>query len=80
MEDVKDMQDTTHQDRIFCERICRIARDLGYTLDEMDTRVGWSFAFVAVDGARVSGGICGDRQSGLLSACKKLLPAIYQHL
>lgn len=67
-------------DAAFCARICRIAQQLDWTLDVMDTRAGVSCAFDHRDGRRVAGGICGNKQEALVSACKALLPEIYAFL
>lgn len=67
-------------DAKFCERVCEIAKDLGYTLDQMGSFQGWSFAFVAPDGKRVPGVILRNRERALVNACRELLPHIYLHI
>ena len=68
-------------DEAFCKKVCRIAGEQGWTLDDMCNRfTGCSYAFQHKDGRRLSGGITSERQDALISACKALLPEIYLSL
>jgi hypothetical protein len=68
-------------DAAFCAKVIGIAQALDWTLDDMCNPIGGcSFAFDHRDGRRAAGGICGNKQDALVSACKKLLPEIYQYL
>lgn len=67
---------TLHTDAAFCERVCRIAKENGWTVDHMHSHVGHSFAFEHADHGRVAGDIFKDPADGLANACKALLPHI----
>ena len=67
-------------DEAFCLKVCRIAQENGWTLDDMCTELGQSYAFEHRDGRRIAGDIAASATEALVDACKKLLPEIYSHL
>lgn len=67
---------TLHTDAAFCEKVCRIAADNGWTVDPMKSHVGYSVAFEHPEHGRVAGDIFKNREDAVANACKALLPHI----
>lgn len=67
-------------DAEFCARVCRIAQEQGYTLDQMGPDDFRSYAFVRGKDERIAGTIQRDPETALVNACKELLRHIYLHL
>lgn len=63
-----------------CERVCRVASQLGIKIKEHDTRFGHCFTWRLADGREVYGSTQEDRQNALFDACQKLLPQILNHV
>lgn len=66
-------------DAAFAEKVLRIASEQGWTVDAMQSFVGFSIAFEK-DGRRIAGDIQRTREQAVVNACKRLLPEIYEHL
>lgn len=70
---------TLNTDAAFAEKVCRIAHEQGWTVDAMKSFVGYSIAFEKGE-KRIAGDIYKNREDAVVSACKALLPEIYEHL
>ena len=64
-----------------CYRVCKAAAGLGITLRESHSQLGWQFSWQIPGNPRpVHGSLQSARETGLLNACKELMPHVSDHI
>ena len=70
----------TDPERAFCERTLTKAQLAGVKVEHLDTPLGHSVEWLLPNGQIVGGSIQRSKEFALFSACKALLPHIFEYV
>lgn len=68
-------------DRMFCERVCRVASEHGWLVRKSTTQLfGTSYTWLSPEGEQIATNLLRCPERSLLNACRELLPHVYDHI